>query len=258
MAGRFEGKVAVVTGAGAGIGRAVALALHAEGALVVANDVQEERLAALGRDAPIVPVAGSTADPGTPGKLVEAALAAGGAVDVLVNNAGISKLGDAETFDLDDWRRIIEIDLNAYFYVAQAVGRQMIAQRRGAIVNVSSTSGLSGMPRNAAYVAAKHGVVGLTRALAIEWARYGIRVNAICPGLTETETIRELERAQPELIGARRASTLLGRLALPEDQARVVLFLLSDEAAYVNGLIANVDGGGLALYAGYPAPRIEP
>jgi NAD(P)-dependent dehydrogenase (short-subunit alcohol dehydrogenase family) len=247
-------RVAIVTGAGAGIGRAITARLRDQGATVVANDVSAERLAALDRELGVVPVVGSTADPATAAALVQAAVDAGGRVDALFNNAGISQLGDAESFPLEDWRRIIDVNLVGCFIVAQAVGRQMIAQRHGCIVNTASTSGLTAMPSNSAYIASKHGLVGLTRALAVEWARYGIRVNAIAPGLTRTETVARLEEDQPELIGGRAESSLLGRLATPDDQAAVAVFLASDAAGYVNGLIAPVDGGGVALYSGYPAP----
>lgn len=248
-------RVAIVTGAGAGIGRAITARLRRDGTRVVANDVSPERLETLDRELGVIPVVGSTDDPQTAKALVQAAVDVGGRVDALFNNAGISQLGDAETFDLDDWRRIIDVNLVGCFVVAQAVGRQMIAQRSGCIVNTASTSGLTAMPSNSAYIASKHGLVGLTRALAVEWARYGIRVNAIAPGLTRTETIARLEVDQPELIGGRAAATLLGRLATADDQAAVAVFLASDDAAYVNGLVAPVDGGGGVLYSGYPAPR---
>jgi NAD(P)-dependent dehydrogenase (short-subunit alcohol dehydrogenase family) len=247
-------RVAIVTGAGAGIGRAITARLRRAGTTVVANDVSAQRLEELDQELEVVSVVGSTDDPRTATELVRAAVDAGGRVDALFNNAGISQLGDAETFALEDWRRIIDVNLVGCFIVAQAVGRQMIEQRRGCIVNTASTSGLTAMPSNSAYIASKHGLVGLTRALAVEWARYGIRVNAIAPGLTRTETIARLEADQPELIGGRAASSLLGRLATPDDQAAVAVFLASDDAAYVNGLIAPVDGGGDALYSGYPAP----
>ena len=246
--------MAIVTAAGSGIGRAIVLGLIDEGATVIANDIRMDSLQALGNEVPIVPVPGNATEPAVANALVDAAVDAGQRVDALFNNVGISLLHDAETFDLESWRRIIEVNLVGAFVVAQAVGREMIVQRGGAIVNTASTSGTAAMPSNSAYIASKHGVVGLTRALAVEWMRYGVRVNALCPGLTLTETVRGLADTSPELIAARTETTLPGRLATPSDQASMALFLASDDAVYVNGLIAVVDGGSHAMYSGYPPP----
>jgi NAD(P)-dependent dehydrogenase (short-subunit alcohol dehydrogenase family) len=126
------------------------------------------------------------------------------------------------------------------------------------VINVASMAGLHGIPENAAYVASKHGVVGLTKALVVEWSRYGIRVNCVCPGLTATPMVEALEDQAPLVFSERKKRIPFERLATPEEQAAVILFLSSDEAGYVNGLIANVDAGCHALYAGYVFPDTEP
>jgi NAD(P)-dependent dehydrogenase (short-subunit alcohol dehydrogenase family) len=154
------------------------------------------------------------------------------------------------------WQRCIDVNLTGYFFLARDAGRVMIDQRSGVILNVASMAGLAGVPENIGYVASKHGVVGLTRSLAVDWARYGIRVNALCPGITETALIRQREAEAPEMFRARKERIPLGRVAQPVEQSRVGLFLLSDDASYVSGLVANVDAGGFALYSGFVAPKI--
>jgi len=236
---RFEGKTAIVTGAGAGIGRAVVAKLTEEGATVVACDLREERLADYADRDRVLPVAADTADPATAERLVAAALERGGSLDVVVNNAAIFITRPAEDYTDEDWRRNMAVNLDGYFYLARAAGRRMIEAGGGAIVNVAS----------------KHGVVGLTRALAIEWARYGIRVNAVSPGFTETEATKEFEAQNPGMLKGRKARVLADRPGRTEEQANVIAFLAGDEASYVSGLIANVDHGSLALYSGYAVPR---
>jgi NAD(P)-dependent dehydrogenase (short-subunit alcohol dehydrogenase family) len=252
---RFEGKTAIVTGAGAGIGRAVVAKLTEEGATVVACDLREERLADYADRDRVLPVAADTADPATAERLVAAALERGGSLDVVVNNAAIFITRPAEDYTDEDWRRNMAVNLDGYFYLARAAGRRMIEAGGGAIVNVASPAGMNGIPENIAYVASKHGVVGLTRALAIEWARYGIRVNAVSPGFTETEATKEFEAQNPGMLKGRKARVLADRPGRTEEQANVIAFLAGDEASYVSGLIANVDHGSLALYSGYAVPR---
>ncbi len=190
MTNRFEGKVCIVTGAGSGIGREIVLGLLAEGATVVANDIKEVGLEEFKDAANVHPVAGDTALPETADSLVGKALEVGGRVDVLVNNAGIGLPGPAEELSNERWQRCIDVNLTGYFFLAKAAGKVMIGQRSGTVLNVSSMAGLAGVPENIGYVASKHGVIGITRSLAVDWARYGIRVNALCPGLTETDLIR--------------------------------------------------------------------
>lgn len=255
---KLEGKVAIITGAGLGIGRAVAHRFAQEGAMLVLNDIIEERLEEVGKALPIARlVVGDVAYPATAERIVTAAMEKFGRIDILVNNAGISHAYPAEDLSSDEWERIVAVNLSGEFYMAQAVGKCMIKQRFGCIINVASMAGLHGIPENVAYVASKHGVVGLTKALTVEWARYGIRVNCVCPGLTATPMVEALEKEAPTIFRERKKRIPVGRLATPEEQAAVILFLASDEASYVSGLIANVDAGSHALYSGYALPGTE-
>jgi NAD(P)-dependent dehydrogenase (short-subunit alcohol dehydrogenase family) len=256
VSNRFEGKVSIVTGAASGIGREICLGLLAEGATVIANDVNEEGLGDVCVDPNAHAVSGDTSVPETAERLVAKALEVSGRVDLLVNNAGIGLPGPTENLTNERWQRCIDVNLTGYFFLARDAGRVMIDQRSGTILNVASMAGLAGVPENIGYVASKHGVVGLTRSLAVDWARYAIRVNALCPGITETALIRQREAEAPEMFRARKERIPLGRVAQPVEQARVGLFLLSDDASYVSGLVANVDAGGFALYSGFVAPKI--
>lgn len=256
MTNRFEGKVCIVTGAGSGIGREIVLGLLAEGATVVANDIKEAGLKEFEDAANAHPIVGDTSSPETADSLVAKALDVGGRVDILVNNAGIGIPGPAEELSNENWQRCIDVNLTGYFFLAKAAGKVMIGQRSGTVLNVSSMAGLAGVPQNIGYVASKHGVIGITRSLAVDWARYGIRVNALCPGLTETDLIRQREAEAPEMFRLRKERIPIGRIAQPVEQARVALFLVSDDASYVSGLAANVDAGGYALYSGFAAPKI--
>ena len=257
MSNRFQGKIGIVTGAGSGIGREVCSGLLAEGATVIANDITADGLADLVGNPSAHVVLGDTSDPQTAQLLVEKALEVGGRVDLLVNNAGIGLAGPTEKMTNERWQRCLDVNLSGYFYLARDAGRVMIEQRSGVIVNVASTAGLAGVPENIGYVASKHGVVGLTRSLAVDWARYGIRVNALCPGITETALIRQRETESPDVFKIRKERIPNGRMAQPVEQARVALFLLSDDASYVSGLVAPVDAGGDALYSGFAAPKIS-
>jgi NAD(P)-dependent dehydrogenase (short-subunit alcohol dehydrogenase family) len=256
MTNRFEGKVSIVTGVASGIGREICIGLLHEGATVIANDVNEEGLAQIDGNAYFHAVPGDTSLPETAERLVAKAVEVGGRVDLLVNNAGVGLPGPTESMSNDRWQRSIDVNLSGYFYLARDAGRIMIEQRSGAILNVASMAGLAGVPENIGYVASKHGVVGLTRSLAVDWARYNIRVNALCPGITETALIRQREAEAPEVFRTRKERIPIGRMAQPVEQAHMALFLLSDDASYVSGLIANVDAGGYALYSGFTAPKL--
>jgi NAD(P)-dependent dehydrogenase (short-subunit alcohol dehydrogenase family) len=238
----MNGKVAIITGGESGIGAAAARQLQERGAHVIVAGLNSDDVRC------------DVADPDTPDLLVQTALERHGRVDILVNSAGVALMARAEEIDRADWQRVTDINMTGLFFTTQAVGRQMIEQGDGgAIVNLASMAGLAGMPDHAAYVATKHAVVGITKSLAIEWARFGIRVNCLCPGLTGTEIVRNATRHAPEVLEERARRNVMQRLATPEEQASMITFLVSDEASYVNGMIANVDGGNLALYSGYSA-----
>ena len=228
-----------------------------EGASVVANDINEDVLAGFSDHPNALTVLGDTSLPETAARLVAQALESSGRIDLLVNNAGFVRAGLTEETSNEDWQRCIDVNLTGDFYLARDAGRVMIAQRSGVILNVSSMAGLAAVPENVGYVASKHGVIGLTRSLAVDWARYGIRVNALCPGITETALIHRLEAESPDVFKTRKERIPLGRMAQPVEQARVALFLLSDEASYVSGLVADVDAAGSALNSGYVAQRFR-
>jgi NAD(P)-dependent dehydrogenase (short-subunit alcohol dehydrogenase family) len=254
---RFQDQVCVVTGAASGIGLATAKLLASEGAIVAINDVRPE-LAEAGAQAVREAGGRAFAIPGDVSRIedvhanVETVLAEHGHIDILVNNAGLFDVGPTESVSVERWRRSMGVNLDGTFFWAQAVAvRSMIPRRRGRIVNVSSPAGLAAIPNNIGYVASKHAVVGLTKSLAVEWGRHGIHVNALCPGVTESEMVRNFKAAEPVMFADRQKRIPIGRSAQPEEQAHAIAFLLSAEASYVNGLIMNVDGGMHALFAGY-------
>jgi NAD(P)-dependent dehydrogenase (short-subunit alcohol dehydrogenase family) len=251
--GPLDDLVVAITGGGTGIGAATAELAVEQGARVLIAGLGPAELEATA--APLGDAAAwlelDVTEPDAGERLVAGALEAFGALDVLVNCAGVAWLERAEDVSRADWLRVIDINLNGLFFVTQAAGRHFIAQGSGAIVNVASMAGLNGMPEHSGYVASKHAVVGLTKALAIEWARHGVRVNALCPGLTRTPIVAGAAIQSPGIIEGRARRTLLGRLAEAGEQAAMICFLASPAAGYVNGLIANVDGGNHALYSGY-------
>src|SRR3989442_7285229 len=246
----FTGKVAFVTGAASGIGRAAALAFAREGASVVIADVSEQGNQETAR---MIEEQGGRAlavrCDVTRGEDVRAALGktveAFGRLDVAFNNAGIEPKKPAPTADYDEeqWNRIIDIDLRGVFLCMKHEIPLMLAHGGGAIVNTSSGAGIIGIKGSPAYTAAKHGVIGLTRAAALDYAAQNIRINAVCPGYIDTPMMGRFTRGTPETRAKGISEELIGRMGRPEEIAAAVLWLCSDASAFVIGSAMVVDGG---------------
>jgi NAD(P)-dependent dehydrogenase (short-subunit alcohol dehydrogenase family) len=249
-AGDFEGKVVLVTGAAGGIGAAAAEIFASRGARVVAADrnvdgasVTVATIRAAGGTATEHEV--DVADPASVDAMVAAAVSTYGRLDCAFNNAGIGAGFHAfADVSVDDWQRVIAINLSGVFWCLQAEVRQMLAQGAGgAIVNTSSGAGVVVAPGQPAYTAAKHGVLGLTKAAATEYARNGIRVNAILPGSTDTPMLRTFMEENPQMEKFLRRSSPTGDLGRPEQVAEAAVWLCSDAASFVSGDSMLVDGG---------------
>ena len=254
--GVLVGKVALITGAGTGLGKASALALAAEGARVVVTELPDRldraeatigEVRAAGGDGTALPL--NVLDLAQVNRCVDDAAAFGGRLDILVNNAGINIPKRAFEVTEADWDAVLDINLKGVFFVAQAAGRKMRDQspQGGCVVNMASQMGLVGYYDRAAYCSSKAGVVNLTRVLAIEWAEFGIRVNAVCPTFVDTPLTRPMFERSAELREDVINRILLHRLATPEEIAAAVVFLASPGAAMVNGHPLPVDGGWTAI-----------
>ncbi len=244
---RLEGKVAVITGASRGIGRAIALEFAREGADMVVNyrtraeeaEKVVEEIRRMGRRA--VAVRADVSNPDQVEEMASTAFEEFGKVDVLVNNAGIIAKAPLEELTPDEWDRVISVNLNGVFYTMRSFGTRMIRQGGGSIVNIASVAGHTPLEGGGAYSASKAGVIMLTRQAALEWGPKGIRVNAICPGPILTDMLRS-EYTEEEL-RRRERLTPVGRLGVPEDVAKLAAFLASDDASYITGAVYDVDGG---------------
>lgn len=240
-------RVAIVTGGSRGIGRAVALAMAHAGANLVITGRQagtlEETAAeirALDRQALAFSFDISDIDAGA--AMVDTVVKALGTVDILVNNVGAVILAPALEVTPENWDAVFGVNLRGTFFCTRAVGRVMLAKRRGKVINIASLMGMGGYPNRVAYGASKGGVIQMTRMLAVEWAPHGINVNCICPTMTRTEAVASLV-ANPVLYEDALRRTPLGRIGEPEDIAGAAVFLASPAADFITGQILAVDGG---------------
>jgi NAD(P)-dependent dehydrogenase (short-subunit alcohol dehydrogenase family) len=255
---RLKDRVAVITGGGSGLGRATALSFAREGARCVVVGQNEEKLAESVR---LIGEAGSEglaapcdiADPKRVQAVIALAVETFGRLDILVNNAAMNRPDTMEPERVAEmaeewWSATLGVNLSGAFYCSKYALQHMVSAGSGVIINVASTQGLTANPNQTAYIASKHGVVGLTKAMAVDYGPHGIRVNAICPGIFESERVERYMKLYRdanwrETVGQGRP---LRRVGSPDEVANVAVFLASDEASYVTGAIIPVDGGAMA------------
>lgn len=280
MSADLTGRVALVTGAARGIGRAIVIRLVADGATVVATDSNADGLAATaaasGEAARVATYVVDLADRAARAELVPTVMRAQGRLDIVVNNAAFhGKRVPALEFTADDWDQVIEVNLSAAAFIAQAAGRVMVDRGGGAIVNLAAIQSELPVPTYLPYAASKGGVAAVTRALAAELSPHGVRVNAVVPGTINTESFQDtFSPAQPEspqhLPDIPPVASLLPRPGIPSEVASAVAFLVGDDASYITGALLHVDGGRSlsrlpdpvdAFYRGYqllPGSSIHP
>jgi NAD(P)-dependent dehydrogenase (short-subunit alcohol dehydrogenase family) len=252
MQERPTDRVALITGGSGGIGRATALALARTGAQVVVVDVSE---AGGAETAQMIAEAGGTAqfmhvdvtDAQAVEQMISATVASYGRLDYAVNNAGIDGLR-ARTADYpeDEWQRVLSINVTGVWLCMKYELKQMQAQGSGVIVNTASVAGLVGFPGHSAYSASKHAVIGLTKTAALEYARRGIRVNAVCPGYTRTPMVERVFEQAPEMQAKVTQAMPIGRIGTPQEIAAAIVYMCSDSAAFMTGHALVLDGGLIA------------
>jgi len=241
----LQGRVALVTGAGRGIGKAIALELAVAGADILFTsrnkalaDATKAEIEALGRRC--VAVQADISDPAQVEALVKQGLAEFPTVDILVNNAGVTKDGLILRMSPEDWREVMAVNLDGMFYVTRAIVRTLVKQRRGRIINLTSVVGFTGNAGQVNYASSKSAAIGFTKSLAKELGGRNITCNAVAPGFIDTEMTRDLSDAQKHAI---LEQVPLGRMGTVADIAKVVRFLASDDAAYITGAVIHVNGG---------------
>lgn len=252
----FEGKIAIVTGAGQGIGRGIALSLAGRGANIVAIDMNYEAVQSLVSEInqnkqKALAIKADISVATEVDAAVRETLDCFHNIDILVNVAGLSLLVPTIQMTEEQWDKIMNVNLKGMLFCCQKVGLQMIKERKGIIINIASVGGHGGIPQMAAYCASKGAVISLTRSIAIEWAKYNIRVNSVSPGMTETSLVQNLRAQSPETFKKREKRIPLGRVGQVKDVVNLVTFLASKESNYITGQDIVIDGGLFAIHPGY-------
>ena len=248
---KLKNKVALVTGAGSGIGKAIAMVFASEGADIAVNGTNlariEETAAAvrkLGRRAIVVQA--NVGEPKEVDAMVDRVIAELGGIHILVNNAGLSTGGPTIDYPVEAWEKTVRTNFEGTFLCCRKAGRWMIDNGGGSIVNVASTGGIAAIPGSTAYGPSKAAIINMTRVLAVEWAKHNIRVNALAPAYVMTPMIDVVLKRGLITLDDMKRRTPMGRLAEPEEVARAALFLASEDASYITGITLPVDGGFLA------------
>ncbi len=255
MTGRLEGKVAVITGAASGIGKASARRFAAEGAQVVVADLSDEQGSQLAEEIGGLYVHADVTNPDDVAAMYDAAIARFGTLDVCFNNAGISPPDDDSilTTGIDAWRRVQEVNLTSVYWCCKFGIERLLANRGGSVVNTASFVAVLGAATSQiSYTASKGGVLAMSRELGVQFARQGVRVNALCPGPVNTPLLQELFAKDPERARRRLVHVPMGRFAEPEEIAAAACFLASDDASFITATSFMVDGG---VHAAYVTPE---
>jgi len=254
--GMMRGNVAIVTGAGGGIGKKIALRLAENGVNVAICDLDSKRVESVAEEIRaigqiVLAIGVDVSKPIEVSKFIEKVIGKFKHIDILVNNVGKDLLLPTSEVTLEQWDEIVNVNLRSHFLFCQAVAKEMIKEKRGKIINMASVGAHGGIPGMAAYCASKAGVLGLTRSLSAEWAKYNVKVNSISPGLTETPMVKSLRDKSPDVFEEREKRIPLGRPAQVEDIVNLVMFLVSPQCDYITGQDIIIDGGLFAVHPGF-------